>query len=160
MSVTKSPSATVSPREVLKKYKTIAVVGASKNPQKDAYTVPQFMKDHGYKIIPINPTADEIVGEKAYPSLMDLPSDLASKVELVDDFRPSEELRQVAQQVVDMHRKYGRHFVFWAQLGLANYEAKQLLSQNQIQYIMNACRRVVQRTLEHRFGCPRIRDLG
>src|SRR5213592_177213 len=124
MSVTKSPNTTVSPREVLRKYKTIAVVGASKNPQKDAYTVPQFMKDHGYKIIPINPTADEIVGEKAYPSLMDLPSDLASKVELVDVFRPSEELPQVAQQVVDMHRKYGRPLVFWAQLGLENEEAK------------------------------------
>jgi len=147
MSVTKSPSATVSPREVLKKYKTIAVVGASKNPQKDANTVPQFMKDHGYKIIPINPTADEIVGEKAYPSLMDLPSDLASKVELVDVFRPSEELPQVAQQVVDMHRKYGRPLVFWAQLGLENEEAKQILLKNQIPYIMNACLRIVQRSM-------------
>ena len=147
MSVTKSPSTTVSPREALRKYKTIAVVGASKNPQKDAYTVPQFMKDHGYKIIPINPTADEIVGEKAYPSLMEMPSDLASKVELVDVFRPSEELPQVAQQVVDMHRKYGRPFVFWAQLGLENEEAKQILSKNQISYIMNACLRIVQRTL-------------
>jgi len=147
MSVTKSPSTTVSPREVLRKYKTIAVVGASKNPQKDAYTVPQFMKDHGYKIIPINPTADEIVGEKAYPSLMDLPSDLASKVELVDVFRPSEELPQVAQQVVDMHRKYGRPLVFWAQLGLENEEAKQILLKNQIPYIMNACLRIVQRSM-------------
>ncbi|TMI55300.1 CoA-binding protein [Candidatus Bathyarchaeota archaeon] len=147
MSVTKSPNTTVSPREVLRKYKTIAVVGASKNPQKDANTVPQFMKDRGYKIIPINPTADEIVGEKAYPSLMDLPSDLASKVELVDVFRPSEELPQVAQQVVDMHRKYGRPLVFWAQLGLENEEAKQILLKNQIPYIMNACLRIVQRTI-------------
>ncbi len=147
MSVTKSPNTTVSPREVLRKYKTIAVVGASKNPQKDANTVLQFMKDHGYKIIPINPTADEIVGEKAYPSLMDLPSDLASKVELVDVFRPSEELPQVAQQVVDMHRKYGRPLVFWAQLGLENEEAKQILLKNQIPYIMNACLRIVQRSM-------------
>jgi uncharacterized protein len=147
MSVTKTPSATVSPREVLRKYKTIAVVGASKNPQKDAYTVPQFMKDHGYRIIPINPTADEIVGEKAYSSLMDLPVELASKVELVDVFRPSEELPQVAQQVVDMHRKYGRPFVFWAQLGLESEEAKQILLKNQIPYIMNACLRIVQKSM-------------
>ena len=54
-----TPSATISPHEVLRKYKTIAVVGASKNPAKDAYTVPQFMKEHGYKIIPVNPTADD-----------------------------------------------------------------------------------------------------
>jgi predicted CoA-binding protein len=147
MSVTKTPSTTVSPREVLKKYKTIAVVGASKNPQKDAFTVPQYMKDHGYTIIPINPTADEIVGEKAYPSLMDLPSDMATKVDIVDVFRPSEELPQVAQQVVDMHLKYGRPFVFWAQLGLENEEAKKILLKNQVPYIMNACLRIVQRTI-------------
>ncbi len=147
MSVTKAPSTTVSPREVLKKYKTIAVVGASKNPTKDANTVPQYMKDHGYKIIPVNPTADEIVGEKTYPTLMDLHADLASKVEIVDVFRPSEELPQVAQQVVDFHRKYGRPFVVWAQLGLENEEAKQILSKSQIPYIMNACLRVVHKSV-------------
>ncbi len=147
MSVKKAPTATVSPREVLRKYKTIAVVGASKNPQKDAYTVPQYMKDHGYIIVPINPTADEIVGEKAYPSLADLPPDTAKRVDVVDVFRPSEELPQVAQQVVDFHRKYGRPFVFWAQLGLENDEAKQILSKNQIQYVMNACLRIVQKSM-------------
>jgi uncharacterized protein len=142
-----NPSVTVSPHEVLKKYKTIAVVGASKNPTKDANSVPQFMKDHGYKIIPVNPTADEIVGEKVYPSLMDLPVELANKVDIVDVFRPSEELPQVAQQVVDFHKKYGRPFVFWAQLGLENEEAKQILAKNKIPYVMNACLRIVQRTL-------------
>jgi uncharacterized protein len=147
MSVTKAPAATVSPRDVLRKYKTIAVVGASKNPQKDAYTVPQFMRDHGYTIVPINPTADEIVGEKAYSSLADLPQEIASKVEIVDVFRPSEELPQVAEQVVDFHQKYGRPFVFWAQLGLENEEAKQILSKNRIPYIMNACLRIIQRTI-------------
>src|SRR5207247_8557182 len=134
MSVTKSPNTTVSPREVLRKYKTIAVVGASKNPQKDANTVPQFMKDHGYKIIPVNPTADEIVGEKAYPSLMDLPAELASKVEIVDVFRPSEELPQLAHQVVDLPRKYGTPFVRCAHLALENDEAKQILDNNRIPY--------------------------
>lgn len=147
MSATKSPSTTISPREALKKYKTIAVIGASKNPTKDANTVPQFMKDHGYKIIPVNPTADEIVGEKSYPSLMDLPADLASKVEIVDVFRPSEELPQVAQQVVDFYRKTGRPVVFWAQLGLENEEAKHILAKNKISYIMNACLRIVHRSL-------------
>src|SRR5256884_5263817 len=142
-----TPSATISPHEVLRKYKTIAVVGASKNPAKDAYAVPHCMKAHGYKTIPVNPTADEIGGEKVYPSLMDLPAELASRVEIVDVFRPSEELPQVAQQVVDFHRKYGRPFVFWAQLGLENEEAKQILSKNQIPYIMNACLRIVQRTI-------------
>jgi uncharacterized protein len=131
----------------LKKYDVIAVVGASKNPEKEAYTVPAYMKEHGYTIIPVNPTADEILGEKAYKSLMDLPSSLAKKVELVDVFRPSEELPQVAQQVVEMQKKYGRPFAFWAQLGLENEEAKKMLSRNNIPYVMNACLRVVHKSL-------------
>ena len=141
------PPATISPREVLQKYKVIAVVGASKNASKDANTVPQFMKDHGYKIVPVNPTADEIVGEKVYPTLMDIPSDIAATIDIVDVFRPSEELPQVAQQVVEMHQKSGRPFVFWAQLGLVNEEAKRILSENKIPYVMNACLRVIQKSL-------------
>ncbi len=146
-SQTHIPSATISPREVLKKYDVIAVVGASKNPDKEAYTVPEYMKQHGYTIIPVNPTADQILGEKAYKSLMDLPPDLAKKVDIVDVFRPSEELLQVAQQVIEMRQKYGRPFAFWAQLGLENEEAKKELSRNNIPYVMNACLRVVHKNL-------------
>ena len=125
----------------------IAVVGASKNPEKEAYTVPAYMKEHGYTIVPVNPTADEILGEKAFKSLMDLPPDLAKKVDIVDVFRPSEELLQVAQQVIEMRKKYGRPFAFWAQLGLENEEAKKMLSNNKIPYVMNACLRVVHKLL-------------
>src|SRR5215472_386861 len=101
-------SSTIPAKDVMKRYKTIAIVGASKNPEKDAYTVPQYLKAHGYKIIPINPTADKILDEKAYPSLADLPAEIATKVEVVDVFRPSEELPQVARQVVEMKNKYGK----------------------------------------------------
>ena len=105
------------------------------------------MKQHGYKIIPVNPTADQILGEKAYPSLLDLPPDLARQVELVDVFRPSDELPQVAEQVVNMQKKYGRPLVYWAQLGLENEEAKKLLTKNKVSYVMNSCMRVVHRNL-------------
>ncbi len=147
VSQTQVPRSTVSPSEVVRKYKIIAVVGASKNPEKEAYSVPKYMQEHGYEIIPVNPTADQILGEKAYPSLMELPADLAKRVELVNVFRPSEELPQVAQQVVEMRRKYGRPFVFWAQLGLENDEAKRTLSKNGVPYVMDACLRVVHRSL-------------
>jgi predicted CoA-binding protein len=147
-SQTHSPGTTISPSEVLKKYDVIAVVGASKNPEKEAYTVPAYMKEHGYTIIPVNPTADQILGEKAYKSLMDLPPDLAKQVDIVDVFRPSEELPQVAQQVIEMRKKYGRPFAFWAQLGLENEEAKTMLSKNKIPYVMNACLRVVHKTVQ------------
>lgn len=146
MSQTQVPSSTVSPSDVVKKYKIIAVVGASKNEEKEAYKVPLYMKQHGYKIIPVNPTADQILGEKAYPSLLELPPELAKQVELVDVFRPSEELPQVAQQVIEMHKRHGRPFVFWAQLGLENEEAKQILSKKGIPYVMNACLRVIHKT--------------
>lgn len=139
-------SASVSPRDVLKKYKLIAVVGASKNPEKDAYTVPEYMKQHGYGIIPVNPTVDKILDEKSYPSLADIPPEIAKQVEIVDVFRPSEQLPDVARQVVEMKKKYGKPDVFWAQLGLENNEARKILSDNKIQYVMNACLRQVHQT--------------
>jgi uncharacterized protein len=146
-SQTHNPPATTSPKEILKKYNVIAVVGASKNPEKEAYTVPAYMKDHGYTIIPVNPTTDEILGEKAYKSLNDLPAELAKKVDIVDVFRPSEELLMVAEQVIEMRKKYGRPFAFWAQLGLENEEAKKMLSKSGIPYVMNACLRIVHKNL-------------
>jgi uncharacterized protein len=139
-------SATISPHEVVGKYRTIAVVGASKNPEKDAHTVPLYLKEHGYRIIPVNPTADQILGEKAYRSLSELPEDVAKDVEVVLVFRPSDELPEVAGQVVDMKRKCGRPFVFWSQLGIENEEAKRMLDEGHIPYVMNACMRVVHRT--------------
>jgi predicted CoA-binding protein len=133
----------VSPADVMKKYKFIAVVGASKNPSKEAYTVPEYLKEHGFTIIPVNPTADSILGEKAYPTLQDLPPAIAERIEVVEVFRPSEELPQVAKQAVEMKKRSGRPFVFWAQLGLENEEAKQLLDENGISYVMNSCMRVI-----------------
>ncbi len=135
-----------SPKDALK-YKTIAVVGASKNPEKEAHTVPLYLQRHGYKIIPVNPTADTILGEKAYPSLLDIPADLATKVEMVEVFRPSEDLPEIALQAVKMKERYGRPFVFWAQLGLENDEAKQILDGGKIPYVMDRCLKVEHRLM-------------
>lgn len=137
-------SSTVSPKEVIRKYRVVAVVGASKNPEKEAFTVPAYLKEHGFTIIPINPTTDSVNGAKAYPSLADLPADIAKKVEVVEVFRPSEELPQVAQQVVEMRSRTGRPIVFWAQTGLENEEAKGILGKGKVDYVMDACMRVVQ----------------
>jgi predicted CoA-binding protein len=136
-------SSNVSPVEVLKKYRVFAVVGASKNPEKDAHTVPQYLMQHGYTVVPINPTADSILGIRVYPSLAEVPQSIAASVEVVDVFRPSEELPMVARQTVEMKEKYGRPYVFWAQLGLENEEAKRLLEESGIPFVMNACTRAV-----------------
>jgi len=130
---------TIDPSEVVKRYKVVAVVGASKNPEKDANSVPAYLQEKGYTIIPVNPTADTINGLKTYHSLSDIPDDLAKKVDVVDVFRPSEELPQVARQVVEMKKKTGRPFVFWGQLGLENDEAKKILSEANVDYVMDRC---------------------
>jgi predicted CoA-binding protein len=140
-------SSIVSPADVMRKYRVIAVVGASKNPEKEAYSVPAYLKDHGYTIVPVNPTTDSLLGEKAYHSLEDLPASLASKIEVVDVFRPSEELPQVARQAAEMKKRFGRPFVFWAQLGLENEEAKRILKDGGIDYVMNECMKIVHRTV-------------
>ena len=93
------------PRRGDARHRVIAVVGASKNPAKEAHTVPLYLKEEGYRLIPINPSADEILGEKAYPSLSGLPGSLAKQVEVVEVFRPSEELPEVARQVVEMRKE-------------------------------------------------------
>jgi uncharacterized protein len=136
----------VSPAEVLEKYRTIAVVGASTNPEKAAFTVPRYLKDHGYRIIPVNPTATEIMGEAAYRSLLDVPEALGRTVDVVEVFRPSDELPQVALQAAEMKRRLGRPFVFWAQQGLESDEAKGILERNGIQYVMDECMRTVHQT--------------
>jgi predicted CoA-binding protein len=133
---------TVEPTEVMMKYRVIAVVGASKNPEKEAFTVPDYLLKHGYTVIPVNPTADLVNGLKAYHSLAELPDEVARKVEVVDVFRPSEELPEVARQVAAMRGKTGRPFVFWGQLGLENDEAKKILKGAGIDYVMDRCMRV------------------
>ena len=133
---------TVEPTEVMRKYKTIAVVGASKNPEKEAFTVPDYLLKKGYTIIPVNPTTDMVNGLKAYPSLADIPEEIARKVEVVDVFRPSADFPEVARQVAAMKKKTGRPFVFWGQLGLENEEAKKILSEAQVDYVMDRCMRI------------------
>jgi len=133
---------TVSPTEVMRRYKVIAVVGASKNPEKEAFTVPAYLQQHGYTIIPVNPTTDTVNGRKSYPSLADIPSHLAKTVDVVEVFRPSEELPEVARQVVKMKEKTGRPFVFWGQLDLENEDAKGILAAAKVDYVMDKCMRV------------------
>ena len=136
-------SSTISPVQVMKTSRVIAVVGASKNPEKEAYSVPKFLMDNGYRIIPINPTATEIFGEKAFPDLLSLPQDVAVEVQVIEVFRPSDELPAVARQVAELSKRHGKRYVFWAQAGLENDEAKKILDEVEVPYVMNACMRVV-----------------
>ncbi len=124
------------PVEVLKRYRTVAVVGASRDPSKWAHIVPKYLKEHGYRIIPINPTASEILGEKAYKSLMEVPEE----VEVVEVFRPSEEVPKIVEEVIQRKRARGDVKVLWLQLGItADEESKKKLKEAGIALVENAC---------------------
>lgn len=101
-------------RKILGEIHTIAVVGCSKDPAKDAHRVPKYMQMHGYRIIPVNPTATEILGEKAYPSL----DAVTVPYDAVDIFRPSLDVPPIVEQAVKGPAK-----VVWMQLGIRNEEA-------------------------------------
>ncbi len=98
-------------RKILEGIKTIAVVGCSKDPAKDAHRVPKYMQMNGYRIIPVNPTATEILGEKAYPSLDAVPI----AYDAVDIFRPSADVPPIVEQALEGPAK-----VIWMQLGIRN----------------------------------------
>jgi predicted CoA-binding protein len=124
------------PVEVLKRYRTVAVVGASRDPSKWAHIVPKYLKKHGYRIIPINPTASEILGEKAFKSLMEVPDE----VEVVEVFRPSEEVPKIVEEVIQRKRARGDVKVLWLQLGIiADEDTKKRLKEAGIALVENAC---------------------
>jgi len=119
--------------QILKNSKTIAVVGLSNNPERTSYMVSKAMQNAGYEIIPVNPTVDEVLGQKAVASL----TDIKGHVDIVNVFRRSEHLLEVAQEFLKIDAD-----VYWAQLGLENEEAYQLLKDNHKTVIMNRCIKV------------------
>jgi hypothetical protein len=116
--------------EILSKYHVIAVVGCSRNEGKPSHDVPEYMQSAGYKIIPVNPSADIILGEKAYKSLLDI----KLPVDVVDVFRPSPETVEIAKQAVQIKAK-----ALWLQEGIFNDEAKKIAEDNGLLFIMNRC---------------------
>ena len=119
--------------EQIKKFyelKNIAVVGMSKNPEKAAHYVPKYLSEKGYGIIPVNPTADEILGRKCYPEL----SDIHEHVDIVDVFRPSEQVVPVIKEAIKLKPK-----VIWLQEGIHNIEAESLAQKAGIEVVFNRC---------------------
>ncbi|MCP8312968.1 MAG: CoA-binding protein [archaeon] len=125
--------------EILRNYRNVAVVGISRDPNKDSYEVADYLKSKGYKIIPINPFADEILGEKCYKSLLDLPDDIKRSIEIVDIFRPSKDVLPIVEQALQLRRRYGRPFVIWMQLGILNQDAAKMAKDAGMKVIMNKC---------------------
>ena len=125
--------------DILRKTKTVAVVGLSKEPQKDSYKVSAYMQQHGYRIIPVNPFAQEVLGEKSYRSLLDIPLELQQAIDVVDVFRKSEDVPAIVEQAIQMKAKSGRSFVVWMQLGIVNEQAAQAARQAGLIVVMDKC---------------------
>ena len=119
--------------EQIKKFyslKNIAVIGISKNPEKAAHYVPKYLAEKGYNIIPVNPTADKILDKKCYREIAEVPD----SVDIVDVFRPSEEVLPVVREAIKKNPK-----VIWLQEGIHNPEAEELARKAGIEVVFNRC---------------------
>jgi uncharacterized protein len=123
---------------MLRSYDTITVFGASDTPSKPAHYVPAHMQQHGWRIIPVNPRAKDILGERVYASLADIPE----QVGLVDVFRPSEETPEVARQAVAAGAT-----ALWLQLGIVSEEARSIAEGAGLLYVEDRCLIIEQRRL-------------
>jgi uncharacterized protein len=112
--------------------KNIALVGVSKNEEKPSHQVYKYLIEHGYNVIPVNPTLTEVLGRKAYPSITDVPE----KIDIVDVFRKSEDVPSVLD---DALKKKDGIKVFWNQLGIYNEEAEKKAKENSIDVVYNRC---------------------
>lgn len=125
---------------VLKASRTIAVVGLSRNPAKTSYAVADYMRRQGYRILPINPFAEEIMDEACFPTLGDVPSSLATEIDIVDIFRPSNELPAVVRDVLDHTPGVS---LIWAQLGISNKLAAEMARAAGVPMVQDMCIKVV-----------------
>ena len=119
-------------KEILSKYKKIAMVGVSNDPTKASTIVMKYMQKYGFKVYPVNPKAEgqKILGEDVCGKI----TDIKDKVDIVNVFRPSKEALEIAKDAVNIKAK-----VLWLQLGIKNLEAKKLVEQKKIEYIENRC---------------------
>ncbi len=125
-------------KEILLSAKTVASVGLSSNQEKESYGIVSYLKEQGYRIIPVNPTATEIMGEKVYPDLESIPE----KVDVVQVFRKPEDVLPVVGSAI----KIGAQVV-WMQEGIVNEEAAQKAREAGLQVVMDACMRATHRRL-------------
>jgi predicted CoA-binding protein len=126
-------------KEILTKYKTIAVVGLSREPAKDSHRVSAYLKKHGFHIVPVNPFADEVLGEKSYKSLLDVPAEIQKTIDVIDVFRPAKDVPQIVEQAVKLKEMYGKPWVIWMQLGIVNEQAAETAKKAGLTVVMNKC---------------------
>jgi hypothetical protein len=127
----------MNPKETLKKARTVAVIGCSANPYRTSNYAANYLKEKGYRIIPVNPTEREILGEKCYASISDIPIDIP--VDVMNIFRNKRYTAGVIKELSAWNKKSGQNPVFWTQLDVSSAEAEVIAEKNNIPYVRNVC---------------------
>jgi predicted CoA-binding protein len=125
-------------RAMLGDVHTIAVVGLSSRPHRPSYEVARYLQEHGYRIVPVNPNETEVLGERAYPTLADVPD----PIDVVDVFRRAEETPTIARAAVAAGAR-----VLWLQEGIVNEEAARIATEGGLEVIMGVCIKHVRERL-------------
>jgi len=120
-------------RRILQDSRTVAMVGLSANWYRPSFFAAKYLQDHGYRVIPVNPRYDEVLGERCYASLSDIPD----AVDVVDCFRRGEEIPPLAEQAIAIGAK-----VLWMQLGVVNTEAARTAHQAGLDVVMDRCMKI------------------
>ena len=140
-------------KDILSKYKNIAMIGVSNDPTKASTIVMKYMQKYGYKVYPVNPKAkgQKILGEKVFEKI----TDIKDKIDIVDVFRPSIEVPAIAEDTIKIKAK-----VLWLQLGIKSEEAKKLMETYNIKYIENNCTKMEYQThfLKVRQAFPALQE--
>ena len=129
-------------QDILNTYRIVAIIGLSKNSNKDSHKVGKYLQDNGFKIIPINPFAEEILGEKSYKNLLEIPLDLQKTIEIIDIFRPSNTIPKIVEEAIKLKEIYGLPCVIWMQLTIINDKAAEIAKKAGFKVVMDRCMKI------------------
>tara|TARA_B100000749_G_C18317747_1_gene419482 strand:- start:274 stop:702 length:429 start_codon:yes stop_codon:yes gene_type:complete len=133
-------------KEILKNSSVIAIVGVSRDSTKDSNRVCEYLMKEGYQILVVNPFIKEVLGKECRPSITDIPNKLKEKIEIVNIFRPSEDVPKIVDEAISIKEKYGNLKVIWTQLGISHRLAAKKARESGIIVIEDKCIRT-----EHQF---------
>lgn len=142
-------------KDILTKSRSIAVVGLSKDSSKQSYRVAAYLQEQGYRIIPVNPTVDEVLGEKSYSNLLDIPEEIQRTLDIVDIFRRIPDVMPIVEQAIKLKRRIGRPYVIWMQLGIVNEPAAQAARSAGLIVIMDRCMMLEHHCLLGHLDCAK-----
>jgi len=127
------------PETIVKEAETVAVVGLSNDPEKYSHEVGSYLKEQGYRIIPVNPTEDEVIGERAYETVDQIPE----RIDVVDVFLPPEKTSEIAEDAVRAGAK-----ALWLQEGIENAEARRIAEEGGLAYVEDRCMRKTHESIQ------------